>query len=243
MISSRMRWLASLGLVLASAGYAQAQDKPWWFTVYLQQSFPKQTNTNKQIQQINDTFGVHFEDWGDVANLNLGLQLFRQVSPYWKVGGQVDYSRGSISGKATIDTEAGPARLAFEQKYSVYADVYAVAHFLPCPDCERVIPFVYGGVGIAYEKDQTTLTLRNDYIDEGLKVDNDGTFPSYSVGIGADIPFGADRSWYAEVGGAYVWARLKHMVDAHGSLAPAPRVEADTDSTGPNYWIGIGRRF
>jgi hypothetical protein len=30
---------------------------------------------------------------------------------------------------------------------------------------------------------------------------------------------------------------------ARGSLAPAPEVLADTDSTGPNYWLGVGRRF
>jgi len=28
---------------------------------------PKQTRTNAQIEQINDTFGVDFDTWDDVA--------------------------------------------------------------------------------------------------------------------------------------------------------------------------------
>jgi hypothetical protein len=50
------------------------------------------------------------------------------------------------------------------------------------------------------------------------------------------------RSWYAEIGISCSWVRLKHDVPASGSMAP-PTVTADTDSTGPNVWLGIGRRF
>jgi opacity protein-like surface antigen len=235
--------IGALALLLVPAVSAAGVDDPWYVTLYLQQSFPKQTNTNKQIQQINDTFGVHFDDWGDVHNLSLGAQLFKRVSPYWKLGVQVDYSSGSIDGNATVPTEAGPARLAFEQRYDVYADLYVVAHFLPCPTCTRVVPFVYGGGGIGYEKDKTTLTLTNEYLGEELRVDNDGTFPTFSVGAGIDVPLSSRDRWYVELGGAYVWARLKHNVPAKGSLAPAPEVLADTDSSGPNYWVGIGLKF
>ncbi len=235
--------IAAAALLTAPSAPAQTVDKEWYFTVYLQQSFPKQTNTNLQIDQINQMFGSNFDTWKDVANLNLGLQLYRRVAPNWKLGLQVDYSRGSISGSTTTMTEAGPADLAFEQKYSIYADLYATAHYLPCPDCQTLVPFVYGGIGIAYEKDKTTLSLKNEFIDQWLLVDNDGTFPSYSVGIGFDWYVSEQRLWYVELGGAYVWARLKHEVDAQGPLAPSPRVTADTDTTGPNYWIGIGRRF
>ncbi len=235
--------LAVAGLVAASALEAGDPAKPWYFTVYLQESFPKQTNTNKQIDQINQAFGTDFETWDDVHNLNLGLQLFRQVHPNWKVGLQFDYSRGAIKGRGTVPTEAGPATLKFRQEYSTYADLYAVAHFLPCTRCETWVPFVYGGVGVAYEKDTTTLTLRNDLIDQGLKVDNDGTFPSYSAGLGLDVFPWRGNGTYLELGVAYVWARLKHNVKAEGALAPSPEVTADTDTSGPNYWLGVGWRF
>lgn len=241
----RMSLLAAglLAALAAPALLAGEPEKPFYLTLYLQQSWPKQTNTNNQIQEINTAFGTHFDDWSDIANLSLGLQLFHRVSPCWKVGIQLDYSQGSISGKATVPTQAGPAQLAFEQRYNVYTDLYLVAHFLPCPECSAVIPFVYGGAGVAYEKDRTTLTLSNDVINQGLRVDNDGTFPSFSVGIGADIPLSHASGWYAELGVAYAWARLKHTVPATGELAPAPTVTADTDSTGPNAWLGLGTRF
>ncbi len=227
------------GSVPAYAGDPSAS----YFTFYIQQSFPKQTTTNDQIQQINQMFGTDFDDWSDVANLSLGAQYFKRVSPKWKVGLQVDYSQGSIEGTATIPTEAGDAELSFEQRYDIYFDLYAVAHFLPCSSCTKVVPFVYGGVGIGYEEDRTTLTLRNEYLDEGLRVDNDGWFPTYSAGVGIDVPLSAQDTWYLELGVAYVWARMTNTVPAEGSLAPAPEVEADAEFTGPNYWLGIGCKF
>jgi hypothetical protein len=238
-------WAALLAcLAVAGSAPASAGDPaPSYFTFYLQQSFPKQTNTNNQIQQINDMFGTNFNDWSDVTNLSIGAQYFKRVSPYWKVGAQLDYSQGSIKGDATIPTEAGPATLSFEQRYNTYFDVYAVAHFLPCPSCTKVVPFIYGGIGYGYEKDKTTLTLQNDYLDENLTVNNDGWFPTYSAGVGIDVPLSSKDTWYLEFGGAYVWARMTNTVPAEGSLAPAPEVTADTDFTGPNYWIGIGLKF
>lgn len=240
-----LAWAALLVcLGVAGSGPAYAGDpSPSYFTFYLQQSYPKQTVTNNQIQQINQMFGANFDDWSDVANLSLGAQLFKRVSPYWKVGLQLDYSAGAIEGKSTIPTEAGDARLSFEQRYNTYFDVYAVTHFLPCPSCTRVVPFIYGGIGYGYEKDRTTLTLRNEFLDEGLRVDNDGWFPTFSAGVGIDVPLSSQDRWYVELGGAYVWARMTNTVPATGSLAPAPEVTADTDFTGPNYWIGIGLKF
>jgi hypothetical protein len=246
MTRSRSAVVAVCAVVLSTAVAVpvRAEDPfPFWFTVYLQQAFPKQTNTNEQIEQINEMFGVDFDTWDDVANLSIGGKFFAQVSPYWLVGAEVDYSRGGIEGSATVMTEAGPASLEFEQKYSIYTDLLAVAHFLPCPNCTSVTPFVLLGGGIGYEEDTTTLTLRNEYLDEGLRVENDGFFPVWTVGVGCDIFLSRRRSWYLDVGVAYYWGRLTHMVPAEGSLAPAPEVEADSDTTGPNYWIGFGKRF
>jgi hypothetical protein len=36
---------------------------------------------------------------------------------------------------------------------------------------------------------------------------------------------------------------MTNQVPATGDLAPSPRVTADTDLTGPNYWLGIGHSF
>ena len=223
---------------------AQAAPGPWSATAYVQQSWPKQTETNRQIRQdINGTFGSHFKTWDDVANLNLGVQLFRDLTSRWKAGLELDYSSGQIQGAETIDTLAGPATLSFEQKYSTYADLLAVAHYRPLGDQGRWIPFAVAGAGLAYEKDTTRLSLRNAFLDEGLQVDNSGWFPMFTLGIGLDVYLSGRRTWYAEVGASYSWARLKHTATATGTLAPAPAVTADTDSTGPNVWLGVGRRF
>lgn len=230
------------GLLLESLP-AHAQASPWSMTVYVQQSWPKQTETNRQIKEINATFGSDFKTWDDVANLNLGVQAFRDLDPRWKVGVEFDYSRGKISGSTTIDTLVGPANLAFEQKYSVYADLIALVQFRPLGAGGRWVPFLQAGLGYAYEKDQTRLTLRNHLIDDALQVENSGWFPMLTAGAGVDLYLNARRSWYAEFGISYSWARLKHSVPATGSLAPSSSVTADTDSTGPNVWLGVGWRF
>jgi hypothetical protein len=232
----------ALLLALALPAFAEA-DGTHSFNFYVQQAWPKQTQTNDQIQQINQTFGTDFDDWSDVPNLSIGAQLLWRVSPYWKVGMQVDYGAGSIEGSAQVPTEAGPAKLSFEQRYDVYADLYAVAQVFPWPEWKKVLPFLYGGIGVAYESDTTTLKLQNSLIDEGLRVENDGWFPTYTAGFGIDVPFSAQSPWHCEIGVAYVWARMTNQVHARGSLAPAPTVTADTDLTGPNYWLGIGRSF
>lgn len=231
------------GVLLAPAAARAAEPGGWSTSFYVQQAFPKQTRTNAQIEQINDTFGVDFDTWDDIANLSLGAKLFKRVAPAWLVGAELDWSAGGIDGEATIPTEAGPARLAFEQTYSVFANLMAAAHWFPCASCERVRPFVLMGLGVGYEKDRTELTLTNEYLDEGLFVDNDGWFPVGTAGFGVEIDLSADRAWFLEAGGAYYWGRLEHHVPASGSLAPAPEVLADSDTTGPNYWIGFGRRF
>ena len=222
----------------------QEASGPWSATVYLQQSWPKQTETNRQItQDINGTFGSHFQTWDDIANLSLGGHLFRELAPQWKVGLEFDYSSGRIRGTESVDTPAGPAVLSFEQKYSTYADLLAVAQFRPLGGEGRWVPFLLAGAGLAYEKDRTRLTLQNAYLNEGLQVDNDGWFPMATLGLGLDVYLSERRTWYAELGASYAWARLKHSVPATGTLAPAPTVTADTDSTGPCAWLGIGRRF
>ena len=230
---------------LLSASCAQGQEGrgPWSMTIYLQQSWPKQTETNRQIKEINSTFGSTFKTWDDVANLNLGLQVFRELNPKWKLGIGLDYSRGKISGASTVDTIAGPATLAFKQEYSIYADLFALAQYRPLGSAGRWVPFLLGGVGVAYEKDQTLLTLNNSLLDEALRVDNSGWFPILTFGVGLDAYLTDRRTWYAEAGLSYSWARLKHSAPASGSLAPSPTVTADTDSTGPNIWLGVGRRF
>jgi len=232
-----------LAVVLGAPQAAAAEEPGWSATVYVQEAFPKQTRTNAQIDQINAMFGTDFDTWDDVHNLSLGAKVFKRVAPMWRVGLEFDWSAGSISGDATIPTEAGPAQVSFEQKYDIYADLMAATHFLPCTTCERFEPFVLGGLGFAYEKDKTTLTLRNDFLDEGLFVDNDGWFPVATVGLGATVALNQKRTVGLELGVAYFWGRLEHKVAAEGSLAPAPEVTADTDSTGPNYWLGVAWKF
>ena len=134
-MSTWMRTIA-IGLVLGLTGMilapspaaAQSQDAERWFHLYVQQSFPKQTNTNLQIQQINDMFGVAFDDWDDMVNLSVGAKLLWRVGRRWNLGVEVDGSFGQVDGEATVDSGiAGPATLKFVQKYALFANAMAMA--------------------------------------------------------------------------------------------------------------------
>jgi hypothetical protein len=249
--SSCLRLLAAGMFLCGLSARAQDTQKPWSMTVYLQQSWPKQTETNNQIKQINAAFGSSFKTWDDVANLNLGVQVFRDLDPRWKVGIELDYSQGKISGTHPVEVAVDPgppvvtmpATLSFEQKYTMYMDILAVVQYRPLGAKGRWVPFLQAGLGMAYEKDQTLLTVSNDLFSETLvQVNNDGWFPMLTAGVGVDYYFSEARTWYGELGVSYSWARLKHEVPASGSMVP-PTVTADTDSTGPNLWLGIGWRF
>ncbi|MCE1203593.1 MAG: hypothetical protein LWW79_03195 [Holophagaceae bacterium] len=239
----RLRLIQAAFGLLGLSAWAQEASSPWSMTAYLQQSWPKQTETNRQIREINTAFGASFRTWDDVPNLNLGLHVFRELNPRWKLGLGLDYSRGKVDGAATVATHAGPATLSFKQEYSIYADLFLLAQYRPMGSNRRWVPFLLGGFGLAYERDQTRLVLRNSLLDESLRVDNSGWFPIATLGVGVDAYLTSRRTWYAEAGLSYSWARLRHSVPAAGSLAPSPAVTADTDSTGPNVWLGVGRRF
>jgi hypothetical protein len=246
--------LLAAGLLLTGV-FAQGQEVsgPWSNTFYLQQSWPKQTETNRQIKEdINGTFGTNFKTWDDVANLNIGLLTLRTVTPAWKVGFEIDYSRGRIHGSTPVPDSplgVGPGTVSFEQKYSIYADLLAMVQYRPFGERGRFVPFLSGGVGMAYEKDTTTLGFSSslgagDF--ELLRVNNSGWFPMLTLGIGMDAYLTERRTWFLEVGLSYSWARMKHNVSASGLLPQSTgmtTVTADTDSTGPNVLFGIGRRF
>jgi hypothetical protein len=240
-----MNWMLFSSLLLAGpvAPVAAEPSGSPEFVFYVQQAWPRQTTTNEQIAEINRTFGSDFDDWGDVPNLSIGAQLLWRVAPGWKLGVQVDYGSGSIDGREPVPTPVGPAKLSFEQRYDIYADVYAVAKWYPWPESKQVQPFVLGGAGMAYESDTTTLKLRNEFIDSGLRVENDGWFPTYTAGLGVNLPVSDTSSWYVEFGIAYVWARMTNRVPVSGDLAPSATVTADTDLSGPNFWLGIARSF
>ncbi len=244
--SRSLSLLLTAMVLIAVVPYAPAQDADasHWWTLYLQRSWPKQTATNAQIRMINDTFGSNFDTWDDITNLSLGTQLFWRVNPKFRLGVELDFSQGQIDGETTVPTaEAGPANLKFVQNYSVFANLLAAAHWMPCPDCERVKPFILLAAGFAYERDTTQLTLHNTFFYERLEVLNDGWFPALTFGVGIDVPLSQESPWAVQFGAAYYWGRLKHMVPATGSLAPAAEIEADTDSTGPNIWVGVVRAF
>lgn len=244
-----LRPALSLALLLG-AQPAPAQEAPsaWSWTAYLQRSWPKQTETNRQIrEQINGTFGSHFQTWADVATLSAGVKVFRRLSPTWKLGLEADYSRGGIEGTETVvHPLAGPATLSFEQTYSIYSDLLLLAQFMPLGTQGRWVPFAFLGGGIVYEKNRTLLTLRNAYLDERLQVDNSGWFPSLTTGIGVEVPLGERRLWFLEAGLSHTWSRLKHTAPVSGTpglTGGATAMTADTDSTGFAVWFGAGRRF
>jgi hypothetical protein len=221
---------ALTGLVaLSLAGSAEAQNPKTTVVGYWQQSFPKQTVTNQQIEDINAAFGANFPTWKDKVNGNIGVILLRDVTRNFRAGAQFDYSRGSISGEEIVETPAGPAIATFKQSYDRYFDLLGMGRWHFKPDT-RFDPFLYGAAGMAYEKDDFSLRIANDNLNEDLFAKTSGTMPIASIGAGLEFT------------GGYTWAHKSKSIPAQGSLSPG-NVIADTNLTGPNYTIGIGKRW
>jgi hypothetical protein len=247
--------LRTVGLMAALATCylpvtAQDAEPKWAVTGYLQDGWPKQTATNASIHQINDTFGTHYKTWSRVDNVNLGVMALRRISPLWKVGFEADYSQGGIKGREAVNSPLlGPGSLAFDQSYSVYADMQVIIQCRPFGENRRVVPFASMATGIAYDQDRTTLDFTSSLDGSRaplLRVDNHGWYPVLNLGIGMDVFLTGKRVWFVETQLGYTWARLKKTVGASGlipQMAGTSTVEADTDNTGANLLVGLGRRF
>jgi hypothetical protein len=227
---------------------AQESDHGWSLAGYVQQSWPKQTETNRQIKdEINGALGTNFKTWADVANINLGAVGMKKLAPHWNLGFEADWSAGQISGTESVaDFGFGPGEVAFKQRYSTYADLQLMTQFRPLGCSGRWDPFLAAAVGLAYDKDYTTLTFAGAGGGPSallLRVDNHGFFPILNCGIGVDYFLSSSRVWFIEAEAGYSWCRLKHQAQAAGLEAPAPRVTADSDSTGPNVLLGVGCHF
>lgn len=230
---------ALTGLVaLSLAGSAQAQNPKTTVVGYWQQSFPKQTVTNQQIEDINVAFGTNFPTWKDKVNGNIGVIFLRDVTTNFRAGAQFDYSQGSISGEEIIETPAGPAIATFKQSYDGYFDLLGMGRWHFKPDT-RFDPFLYGAAGIAYEKDTFSLRIANTNLNQDLFAKTSGTLPIASIGAGVDVEL---KGIILEFTGGYTWAHKSKTIPAQGSLSPG-NVIADTNLTGPNYTIGIGKRW
>jgi len=200
---------------------------------------PKQTNTNKQIEQINDMFGVNFDTWTtsrtsvSVASILAGLSEVE--------GGHRNrlQPRG-IDDEATVETEA-VRDPAFEQTYSVYT-TSSSRPLSACPTCRVVVPFCVGGIGVAYEKDTTSCRSET----------NTSTSTCRSTTTGSSDVHRRDRNRQLRVRYVQLVPGARSVLrpgpsstnGRGGGLARAPpEVRADQDSTGPSWWIGVGKRF
>lgn len=79
------------------------------FSFYVQQAWPQQSVTKRQLQDINRMFGTNFDDWSDVPDLSLGPQLSWRVAPRDRLSVQVDHGSGSIS-RSDRQAEITPSR-------------------------------------------------------------------------------------------------------------------------------------
>jgi hypothetical protein len=236
---NRLKRIALTGLIaLSLAGSVEAQDPKNTVVAYWQQNWPKQTVANQQIQDINASFSTNFPTWKDRVNGNIGVIFLRDVTRNFRAGAQFDYSQGSISGEEIIQTPAGPARATFKQSYDYYLDLLGMGQWHFKPDT-RFDPFLYGAAGIAYEKDNASLRIANENLNEDLFAKTSATLPIASIGGGVDVEL---KGIILEFTGGYSWAHTSKTIPAQGSLSPG-NVTADTDLTGPNYTIGIGKRW
>jgi hypothetical protein len=228
---------------LAMPLMVKAQDKDRKeAVVYIQQTWPAQTSTNKQISDISSMLQTEpgLKDWSDKMNLNIGGDIRSPIGKGFYFGGRFDYSTGKIKQTVDAQTPYGPSKLHFNQEFSYYLDALAIVkkNF----GNGRIKPFLLAGTGFFASKDNTLVDL------EGLgdfSVSNKSFAPTSLVEGGIDVNMG--KRFFFETAGGYQWGHFSKEQPATGTLAPifAPtgRVPADNNINGPFYRVGAGLRF
>ena len=223
---------------------AIASGGPLSLVGYVQYSQPAQTETNRQIADINMQLGTHLRDWHSVSSFNAGFMALWQMGDHWRVGPEVDLGFGGLKDSGVTETLYGPANASFEQEYSPYLDVLAVGQFHALPG-KSIDPFVVVGVGGAYDRDVTKLTVSNDLFKQEFRVPNRSLMPLFTAGVGADVRLA--NSTFVELAAGYTYAMSTNTRDAEGDLLPpGSTVRVVNDLRGPYASIGlrvdVGRR-
>jgi hypothetical protein len=237
-----------------AASTARGADRPFRFVLYGQLGFADQSLVNRRIERINDVWGTNFQTWDKPTTFHLGARLLKQVSRRWSLGVQADYGRASLRRRAVVIPPYEPPmehNIALTQESDVLADLMAVGRLSLCGSCPRFEPFVLGGVGAGYARGSSFYVANPagpSAVYNYLRLESHGWFPMATLALGVTTPLDRSGRWSLELGGGYLWGRLRQDVRADGLLRfpgepVTQRVLTETTVTGPSLWIGLGTIF
>lgn len=227
--------VCTVAVLCCASGLARAGDLS--LVGYVQYSQPTQAETNRQIADINLQFGTGLRDWHSVNTFNVGVMALWKIGEHWRIGPEVDLGFGGLKDSGVTETTYGPADASLEQEYSPYLDILVVGqlHLLPR---KPIDPFVVAGVGGAYVRDATRLTVSNDIFTQAFRVQGQALMPLYTGGLGADVQL--SNSTFIEFAAGYTYALSAKTRNAEGDLLPpGSTVRAVTDLRGPYASLGL----
>ncbi len=229
--------------------------------------YPKLTNANHMIRDINTMTGSSLRDWDTIWVESIDIVLWKDLSKYFKTDFAVAYSSGSLLSSSTgfrgMPMAVG---IRMRQRYSALA-MWTNLYFYPlttnCRDEYRsgllLEPFVAAGLGYTYFRSESVFKLRKqNLLYDRVRVNWNDSEWGCKLMVGFNLNLGKINprleKWLITVSAFQVWNRLKgnavtHFTDGlklggvpvNVDLRASRRM--DIDLSGQYYSLAIGVYF
>lgn len=273
-------WCILAAIILFTAGSAVAGEPaeetkkksfrvPFFDGIKLQSTniYPKLTNANHAIHEINTWTGTSLRDWDSIWVQSLDIVLWKDLSRYFKMDVAVAGSTGSLlSSSAAFKGTAFDTDVRMRQRYSALA-FWTNIYFYPLTTNYKDVyssgrvfePFVGAGLGYTFFRSEAVFKFRKqNRLYNRVRSNWNGDEWAYKMLAGFNVNLGAIspsyNGWIITCTAFQVWNRLKGHAKVHGTDGlkvynrPVPmditmRRNIDIDLTGQYYSIAIGRYF
>ncbi len=230
-------------------------------------AYPKLTNANHMIEDVNKTAGSSLRDWDTIDIFTLDVVLWKDLSKYFKTDFAVSVSTGSlVSSSNGFNGTPLDMGIRMRQRYSTiefwtnfyyypfttdYRDEYRSGHIIE--------PFIAAGIGYTFFRSESVFKIRKgNLLYNRIRNNwNKGEW-AYKMMTGFNVNLGnvtpeLDR-WVITCSAFYIWNRLKgrsnlHLTDGMTVFGRPVNVNIqksnrmDIDLTGPCFSLAIGRYF
>ena len=231
MIKKLILCAGSLGLA-ASIYAGNLIDK---VLVYLHPTWPKLTQSDKEIEKINQQLGTDFTKWGDVFKATAGVELRKKLNDKFDLGINVfEYSRGKID-----ETEPfiyGSAHLIQKREYFGFGPNL----YYNFSRGKTINPFIGLGVSANHLKSSVKMTLEG-YLNEHSTAELSDWSPGATISAGANLRLNKHLEFTGWVN--YTWGKFKKDITVHDNLVGEYKLHSVVDITGPGVLLGLNYVF
>lgn len=230
-------------------------------------AYPKLTNANHMIDDINDLTGGNLRDWGTIDILTADVVLWKDLSKYFKTDVAVSYTSGSLlsssSGFKGTPLDMG---IRMRQRYTTL-EVWTNLYYYPFTTTYKdqyvsghvIEPFLAVGLGHVFFRSESVFKFRkHNILYNRIRNNWYGSEWAFKAMTGFNVNPGAFsprfKRWVITFSAFQIWNRLQghssmHLTDGlkvfnrpvNADIRTNNRM--DIDLTGYHFSLAVGRYF